>query len=99
MDILFTRETPAFTLVGKSEPDRMKLFVDVELKEGGKATRDTLLKELRQEIGEQTIDVAVIDSIINQLAPGKKIIDRRILKGTKKRVSLINFFDKPCPRP
>lgn len=77
----FTAESDRVAVTGKIDPEKMKLFVDIERKAEGVVTREELLGLIEKSVPNDLIDYGVIDDIVKHVNAGEKVTDRRVAKG------------------
>lgn len=79
---IFEEKTEYVHLIGKLSADKIKLFIDVERLTGKSVTKDDLLKLLRKNLKPEVINEGVVDDIATVLKKERKIVERRIAKGS-----------------
>lgn len=81
MKVIFSKNTEKYNLVGKTEPDKLKLFIDLETLGSHKVTRNEIMDALKEKVKPEVIDPGVLDSVVEAANLGEKVVERRIAKG------------------
>ncbi len=82
MKKILEKDEETFSLVAQVSDDSMKLFLDIEPKEGFSGlSRDQILAILAESFPTDDLNLAVIDDIVSNLQEGKACKERRVKKG------------------